>query len=416
MSSLEKIEQKVREKEALQNRLKKLEILKLSDYIDDEDLKIIDEEIASIQTKIGYTSIKKFDEIDVFLDHFDLDPNKVTNSNFKYLFPNFIVKEEITMWAAKPATGKSLLAVAIANMALASKSINRVMYFDADNGITTLKERHIDVIKTHYGKQFRYIHESQANKAQMWQIIKKLQITDLSETLVVFDSIKNFIVGDRDKNKDVSKIMDVLKSLRRQGATVLFLHHTNKPQKDIEELIYAGSSAWEEDAANAFILRKNDYRKAFIFNPIKQRVGQLHEIAFAYSAESHSINTIDVEWAKETELDEDIREQIINFIKNSSKKPIYSEILKRLIDLGYSNKDKVNAVIQAGKGRYWNATKYADQNFKDVYELIQQEGQNIQEKISQISHSSSDSYLSGGYKGKKFVSDNLEYYTKFEHV
>ena len=138
MSSLEKIEQKVREKEALQNRLKKLEILKLSDYIDDEDLKIIDEEIASIQTKIGYTSIKKFDEIDVFLDHFDLDPNKVTNSNFRYLFPNFIVKEEITMWAAKPATGKSLSAVAITNMSLASKSINRVMYYDAANGITTL--------------------------------------------------------------------------------------------------------------------------------------------------------------------------------------------------------------------------------------------------------------------------------------
>ena len=63
--------------------------------------------------------------------------------------------------------------------------------------------------------------------------------------------------SDRDKNKDVSKIMELLKDLRNNGATIIFLHHTNKPKQDIDELIYAGSSAWEEDTTNAFILKIN---------------------------------------------------------------------------------------------------------------------------------------------------------------
>jgi replicative DNA helicase len=239
------------------------------------------------------------------------------------------------------------------------------------------------MLKLKHGRKFRYFHESQASKGDMWQIIKKMQKTDLSDTLVVKDSIKNFISGDRDKNKDVSKIMDVLKSLRRQGATVLFLHHTNKPQKDLEELTYAGSSAWAEDTSNAFILKRNEHKNTFIFMPIKQRVGELREIAFKYIEESHQLEEVDVASAQETEVDESIRCEIINYLKNSSFQPTYSQIMQQLAEEGYTNKDKVNMVIQRGRKRYWKATKLQENN-KDVYELIKAEQITQIEQISPV--------------------------------
>lgn len=74
----------------------------------------------------------------------------------------------------------------------------------------------------------------------------------------MFDSAKNFLKSgaDRDKNKDVSPLMEFFKQFRDLGATIILLHHTNKPNKDLDELTYAGSSAWEEDSSNAFFIEK----------------------------------------------------------------------------------------------------------------------------------------------------------------
>ncbi len=385
--SINEIEEKIQANDQLRERLIYLQNLQIHDDITDDEYRVIEEEICNIKNKIGDSAtMKAFDNsLDCYLDKFDLDPMKVQKSHVVYLIDNFIVKNEITMWAAKPSTGKSLLSVAVANIVLSKQILHRVIYFDADNGLSTLKERDIDKLKLNHGSSLRYFHESQTNKGDMWQIIKKLQKTDLSNILVVFDSIKNFITGDRDKNKDVSKIMDVLKSLRKQGATVLFLHHTNKPQKDIEELTYAGSSAWEEDASNAFILKRNEHKQAFIFTPIKKRVGDLQEVAFEYKSESHELNKIDILAANETEFDERVRNEIIDYLRQSSFKPCYSQIMQALAELGYTNKDKANKVIQAGKGRYWQVTKLQENN-KDIFELIKLN--NIGER-SQISPAAS---------------------------
>lgn len=381
--SITEIEDKIKHKNALRARFGYLQELQIHDDIVDEEYHIIEQELAVIDKELSNSKrVKEFDKsLDCFLDKYDLDPLKVQNTNFEYLIDRFIVKEEITMWAAKPSTGKSLLSVAVANICLKNNRVERVMYFDADNGMSTLKERNIDTLKLQHGRNFRYFHESQAGKKEMWQIIRKLQRTNLIGTIIIFDSIKNFISGDRDKNKDVSKVMDVLKSLRKQGATVLFLHHTNKPQKDIEELNYAGSSAWEEDTSNAYILKRNEHKQTFIFIPIKKRVGDLKEIAFRYIAEVHAIKEVDIINAQETEQDEIIRNEIIAFLKNASYKPNYSQIMKHLAEVGFSNKDKVNAVIQKGRERYWKTTKVQENN-KDLYELM---NQNEIGRIGQIS-------------------------------
>ncbi|MDX1808924.1 MAG: AAA family ATPase [Sulfurospirillaceae bacterium] len=401
------IEKKVQQKEAIKQQINQLEKLKISGYINFEELEAIDIEIEKLKQNLDIKEKKSFDEIEKFLDKFDLDPVKVKNAKFDYLYPNMIVENEITMIAAKPESGKSLTAIGIANYV--AKNGKRIVYFDGDNGITTIKEREIDSVKIKFGKKFRYFHESNAKKSEMLSIVSTLYETDLSNTFIVFDSIKNFVKGDRDKNRDVSETMNMLKSLRRQGATVLFLHHTNKPQKDLAELTYAGSSAWEEDTSNAFILKKNDFRRTFIFTPIKKRVGELTEIAFTYNQDTHTINKVDLSWAKETEEHEEIKAEIIDFLKNQNEKPTYSQIIKHLIDQGYVNKDKNNTVVQTGKDKLWRATKIPEKNNRDVYELIKEPKVEIvyknNSRIGQISPFSSDKSKFRGIEEREYLSD-----------
>ena len=366
-NSITKIEQKVKQKEVQKERLQHLKLLQLSDFIEEQDLEEIKREIVNIESKLNIKAVKKLNDLDSLLNKYDMDPTKIENTSFEYLFDNFIIKNEITMFAAPPASGKSLISVALCNMFLIKNVIKNVIYFDGDNGAATIKERNIHLLKQKWGKQFRYFSESSASKDQMLQIIKQLQKTDLTDVLIVFDSIKNFIAGDRDKNKDVSKVMEVLQSLRARGATVLFLHHTNKPQRDLEELTYAGSSAFQEDTGNAYILQKNEFKNTFIFKNFKARTGDLKDIAFKYNSD-HLLVKVDFAEASETQEISEISEVICEFLETQSQKPSYTQIMQHLQKQGYA-RNKSNTALQNGKNKYWKEEKLT-QNNKSVYSLI----------------------------------------------
>lgn len=366
--SVAKIEAKVKQKEAQKARLEQLERLKLSDFIEDVDLIEIEKEIYTLKSELSLKVEKMLNQLDNLFDTLDLNPQKIEDTKFEYLFQNFMVKNEITMFAAPPGSGKSLISVALSNMFLLNKTIKQVIYFDGDNGSATIKERNIHKLKQNWGKKFRYFHESSASKTQMWQIIKQLQKTDLTDVLIVFDSIKNFMIGgDRDKNKDVSKIMEILQSLRARGATIVFLHHTNKPQKDLQELVYAGSSAFQEDTGNAYILSKNEFKGTFVYKNFKARTGDLKDVAFVYN-NNHTLTEIDFLKASETQEIAEINEVIKDFIETQTQNPSYSQIMQHLQKTGYS-RNKSNQALQNGKGRYWQEEKLT-QNNKSVYSLI----------------------------------------------
>ncbi len=375
--SLAKIESDFKKKEAIKTRIKQLEELTMKD-LNDEDIEVIEAEIENLKNQIGQKESKKVDDLINQFEKFNLNQKKLEEIRVEYLSDNnLIVKNEVTMIAAKPSSGKSLTTLALANMALQANRVDYVFYFDLDNSLTTLKERNLGVLRDKWGKRLQYIHPSFATKQQIWQLINKLKQTDLTNALVIFDSAKNFMVGgDRDKNRDVSKIMEIFKELRNNGATVILLHHTNRPQKDLSELVYAGSSAWEEDSSNAFILKQNNYKSTFLFQPIKNRVGELKDIAFSYN-QDHTLMQVDFEEAAEIEEDQQIRNEVIDFIANNPK-CTYSLILQHVTGMGYG-KDKVNKVIQAGKSKHWQAIKNKAKQNRDEYILIDTE--NISKKV-----------------------------------
>jgi replicative DNA helicase len=335
------------------------------------DVKLIDklntlkDELESVD---GFAKLKSIDDKacnDIF-DKFDIVFDEIENVKFEYLMDNFLVKNEITMISARPGTGKSLLSVAAANMMLMQKNIEQVYYIDGDNSKSTLKDRNIHHLKKQHGTKFRYFVG--LGKNELWQIINALKKKDLTDSLIVFDSIKNFISGDRDKNKDVSPVMEILRTLRNNGATVVFLHHQNKAQKDFTS-DYAGSSAFEEDTSNAFTLKRNDDKNALILKPFKARAGDLQEIAFSYNAHNHTLTKLDLSYAKQTKEMDEMIEETVEFLKSSRNKPMWSELSKNLTDLGY-DKEKAAKVIKNNEGKLWKFER-GDRNNQKLYSLIE---------------------------------------------
>ena len=140
----------------------------------------------------------------------------------------------------------------------------------------------------------------------------------------------------------------------------------NKLKKEFNSE-FAGSSAFAEDVALAFELRKNEDKQTYILIPIKDRNNTSDYIAFKYN-QDNTLTKVDVDYAMETNEDLEMKEEIIRFIDSSKEKPIYSDILSTLTDAGY-NKDKANKIIQNGKNKYWKTTRI-QQNNKLVFELL----------------------------------------------
>ncbi|MCT7647828.1 DnaB-like helicase N-terminal domain-containing protein [Aliarcobacter butzleri] len=347
--------------------------IKEGDFSKVNELQDIKEKLENIGNKKDLRQID--DKFEKFINSLDLDIQKLKNKKIEYLYEQFIVKNDIIMFVARPGVGKSLMALALCNMLLESGKIERVFYLDGDNSRITIKSRNIELLKNKFGNKLNYFIE--LSDSDMYRIIKELKKKDLTDFLIVFDSIKNFIIGDRNSHKDVTELMNILKELRNNGASIVFLHHQNKLNKDFNSA-FSGSSAFMEDVAIAYELQKNEDKQTYIFVPLKDRNNILNYISFTYN-QDNTLTKIDLDYALETNEDLEIKEQIINFIKSKKDKPIYSEILKYIVDSGGYNKDKVNRIIQRGKDKHWRASRVLRENNKLVFELI--DSQDNQDKL-----------------------------------
>lgn len=349
--------------------------IKEGDFSKVNELQDIKEKLENIGNKKDLRQIdEKFEKL---ISSLDLNINKIKNKKIEYLYDQFIVKNDIIMFVARPGVGKSLMALALCNMLLDAGKIERIFYLDGDNSHITIKSRNIEFLKNKFGNKLNYFIE--LSDSDMHIIIKELKKKDLTDFLIVFDSIKNFIIGDRNSHKDVTELMNILKELRNNGASIVFLHHQNKLNKDFNSA-FSGSSAFMEDVAIAYELKKNEDKQTYIFIPLKDRNNISNYIAFTYN-QDNTLTKVDIDYAMETKEDIEIRELIVNFIKNQKDKPIYSEILKYIVDSGGYNKDKVNRIIQRGKDKHWRASRVLRENNKLVFELI--DSQDNQDKSIQ---------------------------------
>ena len=371
MEMITQIKQKVAFNNKIIKTINELQQLSLSRWLSKDERASIALEIEKLATSLESNDRIENSEILESMKKYDLDGAQLQSINVEYVLERCIVKGEITLIVAPPGHGKSSMALAIAHHCLSFYRIESVIYLDLDNSLVTLADRHLDKLKEFHQNKLKYIHNTTATKHDMQHLLIMMSNSVLHDSLIIFDSAKNFMGDgkDRDNNKDVSSFMQTVKYIRDSGATVIMLHHVNKPQKDVET-IFAGAAAWMEDVSSLFMLKQNRYKNSFILTPHKERVGTLCEIAYIFDKSKNEITECDLFYAKETQEDEEIRNSIYEFIRNHISKPTYSEILEHCTqNCGYA-KNKVNSVIQAAKEHYWKAIKEKENHNRDVYILL----------------------------------------------
>ena len=142
-----------------------------------------------LENLVTIKTIKKIDDkFEKFISQYDLDIKKIKNKKIEYLYDNFIIKNDITMIVSRPGIGKSLISVALCNMFLSDLKISRVIYLDGDNSTMTIKSRNIDILKAKFENKLHYILE--LSDSDLYIIINELKKKDLSNILIIFDSIK----------------------------------------------------------------------------------------------------------------------------------------------------------------------------------------------------------------------------------
>ncbi|MBD3839980.1 MAG: AAA family ATPase, partial [Epsilonproteobacteria bacterium] len=181
--------------------------------------------------------------------------------NTEWIFEKVIIKRNITTIVGAPNVGKTAFTFAVANMLLQQGKIDTVLYFDADNPISYVKDRLIKMINTYGENRVRYYNGMTSSAKEMLSILETLSLVSNgsgAKILVVVDSLKFFINGSMNDDKIVSPIYDTLKLLRdRFAPTIIVLHHTRKSKDDEGKLTYNGSQSVEASTDNMLMLTKD---------------------------------------------------------------------------------------------------------------------------------------------------------------
>lgn len=294
-------------------------------------------------------------------EHLQEEPN--------FLIHNFLAEQSLSMFFAKGSSGKSYLAVSLALKLLKEQKLRSVLYIDMDNSLIALKRRGLDKIIAE-NPAFHYIHASKMKGSPLALIDAligrgKREPHLLLNTLIVLDSIRDFIVGrDMNSDRDIGPVMEKLKQLREVGATVIFLHHTSK---EGDGKVFKGSTAFRDsvDMSYALSSERNGNQLIFTLEIDKDRLGVDGRIAFQLDTETMMLESENFTMASISDHKRQFIEKVQPILHQNSEGITQTVLLK---EIGTTSDDKTaRKYLQEFDGVFWVMKKIPQQNNASYY-------------------------------------------------
>lgn len=289
--------------------------------------------------------------------------------NTQWLIDGFLVKETLTMFYAAAGSGKSYFVLYLSKFLLEKGKIQRVYYFDGDNSKASFKGRNGD--KFIQNPNLCYYNELGNKKFTLFDALSKAN--DLSNTLIVIDSIRNFITGDFNKDVKVMKTLNKLQTLRDNGATVIFLHHQPKQKEDENNKTYKGATSFLDSVDEGYFLyskpnKQNKNEFIIITEPQKHRF-QTEPKAFKLNILNLSLENVDYLQYAETQKAQ-VSINLVKEILNEHKKLCQQDLVNKI-----KRKIEEDYVEIVGKNTLWNLLdKYDGVKWKITYQSSQTRG------------------------------------------
>lgn len=301
---------------------------------------------------------RKKEHIPATFDNFRksrLTSEQIRNHQVSWLIDDFIISQSLGMIYAQAGSGKSYFSIFLALYLLKNNTINEVFYLDADNGLSTVKERNGDKWIDLANDKLVYLSSEcigdYTKNALTAEVVKSLENEPkdyLKGKLVIFDSATNFISGDLSADYKVRPVLDNLQTLRDYGANVIFLHHQPKQplNKDENNGLYKGATAFNDCVDYSYHLsskKLSDNKMLILLRAIKSRNQEKNQafildnttLSFEfvdyddYSMNDKELETIDlVKEALEDNQDGLTENQLIKAVREKAKE-YETEILGR---------------------------------------------------------------------------------------
>jgi len=253
----------------------------------------------------------------------------------------FIFKGTLTVIHSKAGQGKSSLILSLLKKAITENKIKKFIYFDADNPLSVLKNRISKLTETFNNQMIYHTHTMSSVDSLKTEMERLCTFKGQGkDVLIVVDTMGRFI--DVMKDDQVKPFMDLGIRLRDNfGATIIFIHHSNKQEDSNENVIFRGSTVihgdcdfmWGLKRTKNKILLRNDKGRFDYFEKIEATVDlSNYDVSISGKYELEEIQEENNEEIESVSIDE-----IINFSKDKGKIAI-SDIQKRF--LHHKTKDK----------------------------------------------------------------------------
>lgn len=281
----------------------------------------------------------------------------------EFLIPNFLPKRMITMFYADGGHGKTWLSYGVSAYLCEHNLCKAVYYLDFDNGIVTLKERHVDDLLIDKHHKLKYIQRSKLDR-QPIELIEGLSykaVANAYEDMVfIIDSLRNLTnVNDDKKAMD---LMSLLMSIREAGGTILLVHHANKDGKN-----YQGSNNIKNSLDCMFKLTKLPNQEGFLslgLNVEKERSG-VRDCAFTVQIDNLELKPIEYEIANMSMHENDFIKKVQTLLKQNPNGLNQTALLE---GIGSAKDNKTDrATLERFEDKFYRKEKVGN---KYIYSLI----------------------------------------------
>lgn len=292
--------------------------------------------------------------------------------NQEFLYPELLIKRNITTIVSPANTGKSALVFGMAKNLLNDNKVENVLFFDPDSSIGYVKNTINDLLDN-YESKFHYFNGVKNDKSKMMDIL--LSMTLMKEnvnkhTLIILDGLQFFINGEISKDSNVKPFMETLQQIRDKfGATIILLHHTKRAKDESGNVEYLGTQIIETATDNMIVgTAKND--KIFLY------------VKKSRSDKKNNVYSLDIDFANKEIKNVKLKgkkDDLENEHNNEYKKEDFtiSDILDFMEDKKVGLKElkskfgkEVGEVLKDNVGKYWNKKSNDKDKYSPLYYVI----------------------------------------------
>jgi len=214
-----------------------------------------------------------------------VDEMKKNLENEFYVLDGMALDGQITLFYAKPNTGKTLIFIKLLIDGIEDDLIKPedIFYINADDsyrGLCTKSE-----IAKEYGFEMTSPAEAGIAPSEIISLLDELSQTDDAKgKIIILDTLKKF--ADMMNKKSQAELYNVLRKLVAKNATVIIAGHANKHLNAEGNLVYEGTSDTMNDidcAYSIYLMTDPDGDVVVEFRREKSRGDNIAKVAYGYT-------------------------------------------------------------------------------------------------------------------------------------